>query len=471
MDKTIERELKLEADGNLSIDDLGGEPLESRTFTSTYYDTEDGLLLRLGIVLRRRMENGKNVWQLKLPRDDSRVELEAEGGPAGPPPELAGILRATLEKRRLRPAATLRTRRSGRRVDGADLTLDAVDVLEGRHVVTRFNEIEAELVTGEPRLLAALERRLRKAGARATDGRSKLRRVLDPAEPERPGKRASAVAHLRAMLRAQHEQLLRHDPGVRVGGEPEDVHAMRVAVRRSRAVLRVVKPMLDPGWLSRLRAELEWLGDHLAPVRDLDVLSVYLERELASLPSPEAYSGRHLLELLAEDHEQARRALLGVLDSERYLQLLAALDAAATAPRVQDAGVGVDQLARKEFRKLRKRHRRLRSDPSAGELHKFRVRGKRARYAAELAATTTGGAAKRFIDRAKVLQDVLGEHQDAIVAENAVRGLAARSRSAEASLAAGRMIERQQDRRRQARDDFPKAWKRLRQAGDQAWRS
>ena len=86
MNKTIERELKLEADTSVSIEDLGGEPLDSRTFTSTYYDTEGGLLLRLGIVLRRRMENGKNDWQLKLPREDSRVELEAAGGPAGPPP-------------------------------------------------------------------------------------------------------------------------------------------------------------------------------------------------------------------------------------------------------------------------------------------------------------------------------------------------------------------------------------------------
>ena len=86
MKTTVERELKLEADGSLSIDDLGGEPVEPRTFTSTYYDTRDSLLLRLGIQLRRRLEHGKNMWQLKLPREDSRVELEAEGRPAGPPP-------------------------------------------------------------------------------------------------------------------------------------------------------------------------------------------------------------------------------------------------------------------------------------------------------------------------------------------------------------------------------------------------
>ena len=65
---------------------------------------------------------------------------------------------------------------------------------------------------------------------------------------------------------------------------------------------------------------------------------------------------------------------------------------------------------------------------------------------------------------------MVGEHQDAIVAEKVVRDLAARTRGAGASLAAGRLVERQQDRRRRARDAYPKAWKRLRRAGDRAWR-
>jgi CHAD domain-containing protein len=469
MTTAIERELKFEADGELSIEDLGGDPLDPRTFTSTYHDTDDGLLLRLGILLRRRMENGKNVWQLELPREDSRVELEVAGGAASPPVEIIGILRATLDNRRLRPVATLRTQRRGRLIDGAEVTLDAVEVLEGQRVGARFHEIEAEHVTGNPSRLAELETRLRKAGARTADGHSKLRRVIEPAEPEQPGRRAPALAHLRAMIGAQLEQLLRHDPGVRVGGDPEDVHAMRVAIRRSRAVLRVTKPMLDPDWVDDLRAELEWLGDQLAPVRDLHVLSDYFEQELASLPSEQTFSGRQLLELLTEDHERAREALLEVLDTDRYLQLLAALEAAAKAPRVREADVSVEQLASKEFRKLCKRRRQLSCPPSAAELHKLRIHGKRARYAAELAATTTGGAAKRFIKRAKALQDVLGEHQDAVVAEDAITDLAIRSGDPQACLAAGRIIERQNERRRQARDGFPEAWKQLRRAGNRAW--
>ena len=469
MRKTMERELKLDADGTLSIEDLGGEPLESRTFTSVYYDTDNQLLMRLGISIRRRIENGKSVWQLKLPRDDGRLELESDGGPAGPPDDLEDLLRAPLLSRRLHPLVSLRTHRSGRLVDGAEVTLDEVEVMDGQHVVSRFSEVEAELVGGSPELLASLEQRLLRAGARPTDGSSKLRRVVELNRPEKPDRRAPAIAHLRALLRAQHDELVGHDPGVRVGGEAEDVHAMRVAVRRSRAVLRTAKPILDPPWVDELRAELEWLGDSLATVRDLDVFTAYLAGELESLAADEARDGKRLIELLRDDHVRARAALLAVLDSHRYLQLLARLDAAAEAPRVRDASVTVEQLARDEFRRLRKRHRRLGDDPGAAALHKFRIRGKRARYAAELAERAKGASATRFIERAKELQDALGEHQDAIVAEQKLRELARRADCPGAALAAGRILERQQARRLHARNEFPKTWKRLRRAGERAW--
>jgi CHAD domain-containing protein len=129
-----------------------------------------------------------------------------------------------------------------------------------------------------------------------------------------------------------------------------------------------------------------------------------------------------------EDRASTHHALLDVLDSDRYPQLLSSLDEAAAAPRVRDADVALEDLARDEFRKLRKRHRRLAPSPSAGELHKFRRRGERARYAAELAEAATGGRATRFIARAKELQDLLGEHEDALIAEDALRRLARRTR-------------------------------------------
>lgn len=68
-----------------ALPELGGELLEPRVFTSTYYDTPDRRLALVRVTLRRRVENGRGVWQLKLPegRPDTRSRL-----PAGPPARL-----------------------------------------------------------------------------------------------------------------------------------------------------------------------------------------------------------------------------------------------------------------------------------------------------------------------------------------------------------------------------------------------
>src|SRR5438128_12663325 len=109
----IEREVKLESKLPLDLDRLGGEPLEHRSFVSTYHDTADHLLARCGITLRRRLENGRNQWQLKLPVDGARREVEAPGAPSGPPASIADLLPAFLHRRELVPLATLRTSRDG----------------------------------------------------------------------------------------------------------------------------------------------------------------------------------------------------------------------------------------------------------------------------------------------------------------------------------------------------------------------
>jgi CHAD domain-containing protein len=100
----------------------------------------------------------------------------------------------------------------------------------------------------------------------------------------------------------------------------------------------------------------------------------------------------------------------------------------------------------------------LDDDPPDEALHDLRKRGKRTRYAAELADRDA------VVKRAKTFQDVLGAHQDSVVAEGRLRALAASATPVQA-LAAGRLIEREHARQHDARDTWADAWRKLAQAG------
>jgi CHAD domain-containing protein len=470
--RALERERKL-AGASGTLDALDGEPVETRLFTSTYHDTDDGRLGRLGITLRRRVEKGVSVWQLKLPREDGRLELEEPGGPGELPQPLARLLAGVLRGAELQEVATLRTRRAGKRasLDGGtvEAVADEVTRLEGQRAEDTISELELELVDGDPKALAAAERVLVDAGAEAADQRPKLLRFLGiEAGREAPPRDAHAIDHVRARLENQLDELLRHDPGTRLGDDPEDLHDLRVAVRRLRALLRAADPLLVPDWSGPLRDELKWLGGELGPARDLDVLLEYLRREADDL-DVDRVAFAEVLRRLETERAKARKRLTAALRSKRYIALLDALESAARAPHVRALDAPLEKLAAREFRKLARAVEALGDDPSDEALHKARIRGKRARYAAELAEPVAGKRASRVAARAKAFQDVVGEHQDAVVAEDRLRALIPGLASGEAALAAGRVVERQRARRRRARKGLPKAWAKLERSGRRAW--
>jgi CHAD domain-containing protein len=284
---------------------------------------------------------------------------------------------------------------------------------------------------------------------------------VDPSADGEPATADDAVGRLRQMLARQYAEILLHDPGVRLDLDPEDVHKVRVAARRTRAVLRAARPMLDPSWSEPLRNELQWLGGSLGRRRDVDVLVAHLQREVKTLEQPERTAATALVDVLVDERETAQAIALDALRSERYYGLLDALEAAARGPRVRTGRVSLRELAQREFRRLHKIAERLGPDASDDDLHRMRIAGKRARYSAELAESEVGKPARKVVARAKALQDVLGTHQDAIVAEARLRELLGNASSAGAAFAAGRLVERERARRRKAREELPKAWRRL----------
>jgi len=470
--EVLERELKFTVGDGFGLTTLSDEAEPARSFLSVYHDGVDHRLARSGITLRRRLENGANVWQLKLPRGTgARLEIERPGGPARPPRELADALAAVLLGAPLQEIGRLRTRRATVRVDEgrAEVVLDEVAVLEGRRTLAVFRELELEATDGRAEL-GPLAKQLRRAGAVASDGRPKVMQALGlEFHREAPAPDAPAVDHLRGMLLAQLEAIHAYDPAVRLLDDAEDLHQLRVAVRRLRALLRTARPILDEARSEPLREELAWLGALLGPVRDLDVLVEHLVEDAEQLDAADARAFRPALALLAGARADAREEMLAALRTDRYLVLVGRVAAAADAPPATDAETGVVDLARAEFRRLRKAAARVDDGSPDDELHRLRVLGKRARYAAELAEVAAGKPASRFIRAAKAFQDVIGEHQDAVVTETRLRDLLAERRSPRLAFVVGRMVERQRARKREARAAFPSAWKNLKRAGDRAW--
>ena len=152
----------------------------------------------------------------------------------------------------------------------------------------RFREVEVELLDGDERTLRRLEKELRRAGAHAD--RRAAAEALPRARP-RAGRSSAGRARkdtppgeaLGIALEAEYRALLAHDPGTRRGDDPEDLHQLRVATRRLRAFLRAARPLVEPEWAESLREELGWLGGHLGPARDLDVMLDRLRAEVAAL--------------------------------------------------------------------------------------------------------------------------------------------------------------------------------------------
>ena len=466
--------LQFEAGDSFELPAVGGRALPRRVFTEIFYDTSGGRLGLAGFVLRRQIENGKGLWRLSVVCDGvPTLDVETPGGPAGPPEELRELVSAASAGFELAPVLRARTHATGLRVKAgsrslAKISVASITLLDGQRTTGSFSEIELEQLAATRKELARLESALRKSGAKPTNGAGPLEQALarEP-QPELPLP-STSLEQLRPYLREQYARMLAHDPGVRVGKDPEDLHQMRVATRRLRSVLNTAAPILDPAWVTEMRSELAWLGGELGPARDLDVLIPYLREEAGRLDPADRKALAPLFKKLANSRAVARRSVLRALRSERYLALLASIEAAAAGPPPGGAG-SLRAEVKNEFKRLRKAMRQVEEEPTDEAIHQARIKGKRARYATELLEDELGKPGLKLLAAAKEFQDAAGEQHDAVVAEARIRALLRGSRAQRTALAAGILVGRQRDRRDAAVAALPKAWRRYEEAAGKVW--
>ncbi|MEV0776904.1 CYTH and CHAD domain-containing protein [Streptomyces sp. NPDC050428] len=468
---------------------------------AVYHDTADLRLTTDLLTLRRRTGGADAGWHLKFPvGNDVRDEIQAPLSDTLPD-ELAALVRSRVRGAELAPVVRLRTSRDlSLLVDKSGRTLAevAVDTVRAQRLpdgsgTAGWTEIEVELADdGDPALLDAVEKVLRKAGVRPASASSKLARALAETAPAGsvPAARktrnrdagkglkgaghaaVTAGDHVLAYLREQADAIVSYDAAVR-RDLPDSVHQLRVATRRMRSAFRTYKKVLDREASRPIGAELKWLAGELGVDRDQEVLAERLtERVDAHHPTLLLGPVHARLQIWdAAGRTDARARTLGVLDSARYLRLLDSVDALlADPPLLADSadrkpGKVLPRAIIKDYERLAGRVEHALALAPGEErdlaLHDARKAAKRARYAADAASAALGTPAKRFSKRMRAVQTVLGDHQDSVVARDALRDLAIQAHAAgESAFTWGLLYGEEEARAADRERELPRVWKK-----------
>ncbi|MCK8670638.1 CYTH and CHAD domain-containing protein [Rhodococcus sp. HM1] len=498
-----ETERKYTADTDLTLPDLSGLPgVETLTderieLAAQYYDTRDLRLLRAGITLRRREGGDDAGWHLKLPSGlDTRTELRFPlGDDTGTPPaELLGLLRGVRRDRPVELAALLTTSRRRIRAMGpgetvlAEIVVDDVVAVRGADdAQVQWREIEVELgrngaAQGGASLLDAVDDRLTAEGIERSPSPSKLHRVLGDLIPDEP-KVGGPAGYLRDYLATELRELELTDIAVRRAA-PDSVHSMRKAARRARSALQTYAG--DLGLDESVVDELRWLGRRLSPSRDLEVQWERLLDRVAEIPveSHREPAKARIDEYFSRQSEIAGIEAVAALDSDRYLQMLLALDALieglATAPqtsrKVRKAKAGdltgsLEQLAQKVSKRVRAVGRADTPEERDARMHRARKGAKRMRYAIEVIRPLHPKRAGKALDHFDAFQDLLGEFQDSVVArEHLLDIVSEQGHAAESSFGLGIAYHREALLGEAQAVHLDDAWKEALRAAKPLWK-
>jgi CHAD domain-containing protein len=249
-------------------------------------------------------------------------------------------------------------------------------------------------------------------------------------------------------------------PGTVEDIDTEFLHDLRVAVRRTRSALKLAGDALPEGLADRYAGEFKWLGDLTTPVRDLDVFLLGFDALAGELAEADPADLEPLRGYLHRQRAAERRRLVRGLRSSRFAELTASWrrDLAALVPN-DDGGTAEELGAARAARAWRRVARRGAATDAASppeDLHDLRKRCKELRYVLELFAGVWDPRVYRdLVKELKVLQDCLGEFQDAEVHRDKVRVyaaamLAGNLADAPTLLAMGELVARLGGRQRRA---------------------
>jgi len=429
-------------------------PQGAATHTDRYYDTQDWSILAAGWACRIRERQGQETLTLKSTRggegnvlvrseisqageaQDKTAPLSLSDGPVKQ--ELDSILEDKTVSE-LFCATSRRTVFELERPDPAPIRIE-IDLDECRIEAERstakatgileFTELELEARSGSAADLDSVATLLRDEAGLMPARYSKFERglqaaglefdsILEKPQPATLAENDPVLTLLYQYLAEQLQIIQREQPRAMEGIDPEGVHQMRVASRRLRTILKAFRDILGDALVAHFNSELRWLAQNLGRARDADVT------ERGARESRGADTD-HYVRFLMQGRINAYEHLADVLQSERCSildndleQFIAAGPPADVETRFGKLSIAAsaDRLIHAALNKLLAHGDAIDDDPPARQLHKLRIETKRFRYLLDFFSRVQTEKWSAMTDALKRIQDVLGEHQDAVTAQ------------------------------------------------------
>ncbi|OSQ38555.1 CYTH and CHAD domain-containing protein [Thalassospira mesophila] len=437
-----------------------GRRLSTTQLVSIYYDTPKLSLSRKGLAIRVR-KKGATGWEqtvkasnglrAALPeRQEWTVELEdgeLDLAKFTDTDVLALLDKLTKNKKIDRIFETDLARTSvdlGYRDAVMELAIDQGVVRAGTREAP-ISEVELELKEGHPATLFDLALELQRTVPLYLSLRSKASRgrslyfdeppTFYRADPVGLQADMSAEEAFRAVIAQGLSMILGNEVCVRQDLHLEGCHQMRVGMRRLRVAFSLFRHNLPAGEAVLIRRLLKSCTKGLDALRDWDV---FLGETLPAIEQrfpDKAETGEHGPNAELRKSAEGQRALafkaaIAMLESSDYQQLCLLLGAwssysrwasGASAAQMRAMSAPIGELAEPLLERARKRM--AKRGNKVGELgiaglHAWRLDVKQMRYACDFFYEIYGGkAVKKFRSSLAELQDILGQLNDAAVAE------------------------------------------------------
>lgn len=419
--------------------------------TTVYFDTPDRNLWRAGFTLRVRSKGssftmtvkstaparggllGRNEWEAPVPDMQPQIDALASELPEA---FLHAIGAAPLE-----PMFSSEVRRRTRKLDLPDAAIElAVD--EGRIVAGEASEpiceIELELEAGAASALYDLALDLVEHGPADLSVRSKAARGFDLALGRPPAFVKAKKSTMRgriglddafaAMLLDALLHFVTNKPAAIDGRQPEGVHQLRVALRRMRAILKLLGKLTGSPEAGAFADEARWLAGEHGDAREWDVfLAEAVPPVMAACPEIAGFADLQSAaeRLRAAGYDRARAALAERRAQRFQLRLArwiecrgwrAGLSGKAGAALGAPASKHALTVLGRQHRKVRERGRHFDSlAPDAR--HQLRLAVKKLRYVSDflLPLCAGGKRARRYAKALSALQEGLGRYNDVAV--------------------------------------------------------